>query len=376
MIKVFLICSGLGHIKRGLESFTQEAFKALSQVESINVTLFKGGGKSAQKEIVLWNLPRQNQITIKLSKVFKKIERRDPYFLEQLSFFFSLLPHIQVQKPDVIYFSDVNLGTLLWQYRSYIKQNYKLLFSNGGPCLPTYFYRWDHVQQVVPMHLQTALDAGIPAEKQSLVPYGIDLSSELTLPNSKEREAFRHKLGLPKHRPLILSVAAINKSHKRMDYIIHEIASLPEPRPYILLLGQQDTESSEILELCNRLLGTENFQIKTVERKEITDYYMIADAFVLASIREGFGRVFLEAMSYGLPCLAHDYEVTRFILGNNGYLTDFELTGSLASLVPKALAESHDLSKRCLRHSTIYEHFSWDKLIPDYVNLIQKGANL
>ena len=53
--KVFVICSGLGNIKRGYESFTQECFEALSQEPLLDVTLFKGGGKSSEKEIALWN---------------------------------------------------------------------------------------------------------------------------------------------------------------------------------------------------------------------------------------------------------------------------------------------------------------------------------
>jgi glycosyltransferase involved in cell wall biosynthesis len=285
----------------------------------------------------------------------------------------SLLPHLYFKKPDVVYFSDLNLGNLLWFWRCLTKQNYKLLFSNGGPILPP-FERWDRIQQVTPTHLQTALDAGEPAEKHSLVPYGIHLSSKLQILPMTEREALRHILGLPEQRPLLLSVGTINKCHKRMDYVIREVASLPEPRPYLLLLGQQDEESLEIFQLGNQLLGTKNFQIRTVAQPEMSKYYKIADAFILASFGEGFGRVFLEAMSYGLPCLAHDYEVTRFVLGEDGYLANFELTGSLASLISQVLAEASDISQRQLRHRHIYNRFSWEKLRPYYVKLIQQCA--
>ena len=375
MIKVFIVSPGLGHIKRGIEAWNQECFNALAQVDSLDITLFKGGGNAAKKEIPLGNLPRQHQVTMQISKVFRRVERKDPYFLEQVSFFLSLLPHIYFKRPDVIYFLDVNLGTFLWRWRQFTKQNYKLLFCNGGPCLPSCFYRWNYIQQVVPMHLKTALAEGVPAEKQSLIPHGIHMSSELQMLAPREREALRQKLELPKLRPLILSVAAINKSHKRMDYVIREIASLPEPRPYVLLVGQQDDESPGIIRLANELLGSDNFQIRTVARSEVSDYYMSADAFVLGSIREGFGLVFLEAMSYGLPCLAHDYEVTHFILGREGYLGNFELPGGLSSLVSQALAESNDIAKRHLRHQTIYDRFSWEKLRPDYVELMQKCAS-
>ncbi len=371
--KVFLMCSGLGHIRRGYESFTQECFDALSQEPSIDVTLFKGGGESFGKEITLWNLPRNTRIASQVGNISHKvIGKGDSYFVEQTTFFLSLLPHLYFKKPDVIFFSDLNLGNQLWQWRRLTNQSYKLLFSNGGPWIPPVFERWDRVQQLAPVHLQTALNLGDPAQKHSLVPYGINISSELDILTSNERLALRAKLELPKQQPLLLSVAAINKYHKRMDYVIREVASLPEPRPFLLLLGQQDGESPEILQLGNQLLGTENFEIRTVAPSEVANYYKIADAFILASLSEGFGRVFLEAMSYGLPCLAHDYEVTQFILEDKGYLANFELTGSLANLIPQALAAVEDASKRHLLHRYTYDRFSWEKLRPDYVNLIQE----
>jgi len=105
----------------------------------------------------------------------------------------------------------------------------------------------------------------------------------------------------------------------------------------------------------------------------VVNYYKIADAFVLASIVEGFGRVFAEAMSYGLPCMAHDYEIAHFALGKDGYFADFTGEGSLTRLIPLALAESHDTSKRILRHETVYNRFSWEKLRTEYIKLLEHG---
>ena len=368
--KVFIICSGLGNVQRGFESFTQECFDALSKECCLDIVLFKGNGESSNQEITLWNLSRYNWIAIQLGK----FTRRDAYFIEQLSFGLSLLPHIHREQPDVIYFSDGNLGDLLWHWRRLTKQSYKLLFSNGGPLLPP-FQRWDHIQQVAPVHFKAALDAGTPAEKQSLLPYGIHLPSKLQILAPIEREALRNKLGIPEKQPLILSVGAINKSHKRMDYVIHEVASLPEPRPYLLLIGQQESESPEILQMGNRLLGSTHFQVRTVAKNQVADYYRIANIFVLASLDEGFGRVFLEAMSHGLPCLAHDYEVTQFILGQEGYLADLKLSSSLARLIPQVLTQSFDVSKRHLRHRVVYERFSWEQLRSSYVKMIRRVAS-
>ena len=374
VIKLFIICSGLGHIRRGYESFTQECFEALSQEPLLDVTLFKGGGKSSEKEIALWNFPRNAPLTQQIARITDTLFGRGAYTVEQGSFFLSLLPHTYFKKPDVIYFSDENLGNMLWHWRRLTKQSYKLLFSNGGPILPSFFVRPDYVQQLVPVHLDTALNAGVPAEKQSLVPYAVDIASELPILKPNDRAALRHQLGLPDQQPLLLSVGAINRSHKRMDYVIREVASLPEPRPYLLLLGQATPDSPEIIKLGNELLGSDNFQTRSVALNEVKNYYKIADAFILASLGEGFGRVFLEAMCYGLPCLAHDYEVTRFVLGPEGYLANFESSGSLANLIPKVLAEADNISNRYRIHQQAYNQFSWEKLRPDYVNLIQQCA--
>lgn len=367
-IKVFLICSGLGNVNRGFESFTQECFHALSSVPELDINLFKGGGESKKRQIVLWNFPRDSW----LANYLGKLTRRGAYYIEQTSFTFSLLPYIFQQKPDVIYFSDGIVGNILWHWRKKTGQSYKLLFSNGGPLSPP-FHRWDHIQQVAPIHLQGAIQAGEPLEKQSLVPYGINMDAELKILSTADKAALRRKLELPDNLPIILSVAAINKSHKRLDYLIREIAQLPKPRPYLLMLGQIEAESAEIMALANELLEPDKFQIKTVASDQIVDYYQVADAFVLASLGEGFGRVFLEAMSYGLPCLAHDYEVSRFVLKDEGYFGNFELAGSLTSLISDVLSQNNDNSK-LRRHQSVYERFSWKKLHLDYFKMINHCA--
>lgn len=254
------------------------------------------------------------------------------------------------------------------------EKRYKLLFSNGSPQDPP-FPRWNYIQQLTPFHLQSAIDAGVAAEKQSLVPYGFHLPSQLQILTSTERKNLRSKLGLPEEQPLILSVGMIDKSHKRMDYLIREVANLPEPRPYLLLLGQKDTESSEVIELGMKLLGNNNFQVRTVKHNEVSNYYKIANIFVLASLREGLPRVLVEAMSHGLPCLAHDYPITQFVVGKEGYLANFELTNSLTGLICQVLAEGFSESKYYLRHLSVYNRFSWDRLRPQYIEMIHRCAN-
>lgn len=370
-IKVFLACSGVGHVKRGYESFNRECFRVLSTFPSLDITLFKGGGEPSVNEIALWNLPRSHSITIRLGKLVGKTA----YYIEQLTFFLSLIPHIQFSQPDIIYVCDVNLANFARLWRNWTKQNYKILFRNGGPINPIHHSRWDHVQQVAPVHLQAALDIGIPIEKQTFVPNATNISPKLERLTESEKHALRSKLGIPINRPLILSVGAIDKKRKRMDYVIQEVANLSHLQPFLLLLGQQEAEAAEIIELGQQLLGSQSFQVRTVDKTEVSDYYKAADVFVLASPDEGFGFAYVEAMSYGLPCLAHDYPTARFVLGEMGYFANLKLEKALSNLILQALTESSDLIQRDLRHWSVYERFSWDKLQSDYVNLLQSCVN-
>ncbi len=380
MTKVFLICPGLGRIQRGYESFTRECFDALVNEPSIDIILFKGGGEPAEREVVLKVLPKEGPIAKQLSHLTQKVgmitkghRGYDAYYIEQASFVLSLLPHIQREKPDVIYFSDQSLGDLLSIWRTLTKQRYRLLFCDGAPMSP-YAPRCDHVQHVAPTYFQKALAHGAPVNKLSLVPYGFNIAPKLEMLTTLEKKRLRQQLGLPEKDSLILSVAAINKYHKRMDYLVKEIALLPEPRPYLLLLGQQESETPEVFQLGNNLLGSDHFQIRTAPYHEVSNYYRVADCFVLTSLYEGFGRVFIEAMSYGLPCLAHDYDIPHFILGEEGYFADFRKSGMLAALIAKVIKEKEDDSARALRHRSAYERFSWEKLRPSYVEMIHTCA--
>ena len=142
---VFIVCAGVGHIKRGYESFTVECFETLKTNNYFKLYLLKGGGIKNENEIRIPCMQRNS----KVSKFLHRITSKEPYYFEQLSFFWGMLFRIIKYKPAVIYYSDFILGTWLWHFRRILKFEYKLLFSNGAPNGPP-FSRMDHVQQLLP----------------------------------------------------------------------------------------------------------------------------------------------------------------------------------------------------------------------------------
>ncbi len=367
--KIFLPCSGLGRIRRGYESFTQECFEALLDEPRLDLHLFKGGGSLGGNETVLWSLPRASAPARWLGRLL----RRDAYFVEQLTFFLGLRRHLAAGQPDVVYFSDGNLGNLLWRWRRKHGQRYRLILSNGGPLSPP-FPRWDMVQQVSAVYYDDAKRAGQPDDRQVLLPYGFAIPKKLAVVEPTANAALRARLGLPTDRPVLLSVGAVNASHKRMDYLVRELAALPAPRPYLLMLGQSEDETASILALAEQSLGHGNFAIRSVRLEEMEQYYQASDLFTLASLQEGFGRVFIEALAHGLPCLAHDYAVAREVLAEKGFYGNFREPGALAGLVLNALALGSAEAARHARHRRAYERFSWDMLGGQYVAMLRQCA--
>jgi len=289
-----------------------------------------------------------------------------------LTFFISLLPHLIIKKPDVVYVSDIVLANLIRMTKQLI--GYQVIYCNGGPVDPKFLNRWDHIQQVSPQHLDVSIAAGIPFEKQTLLPHAIPISESLSTLNEEEKTNLKRKLELPEDRLIILSVGAINKSRKRMDYIVREVANIKQNRPFLLMLGQKESDTRSIEDLANKLLSPKGFCMRTVVKEQVSDYYKAADVFTLASLDEGFGQVYVEALAHGLPCIVHDYETSRFVLSDMGIYGDLSKDGNLTKLVSTLSNEEFAPEKAIARHQYAYENFSWDKLKSKYVDLFIKCA--
>lgn len=95
-------------------------------------------------------------------------------------------------------------------------------------------------------------------------------------------------------------------------------------------------------------------------------YFKACDLFVLPSLYEGFGIVFLEAMSAGLPVISTTAPAIPEVVGDAGILVPPKNPKVLAesiSLVLKNDGLHRDLIKRGLRRARKYD---WNRLIVRY----------
>jgi 1,2-diacylglycerol 3-alpha-glucosyltransferase len=367
-VRVFLPCTGLGRQWRGFETFTLECADALRADPRIALTVFAGGDVPGVPARVRWNLRRDGI----LSSLVGAVVQRDRYFVEQATFFLSFLPALVFGRPDVVYFADLNLGNLCWHWRRVSGQRFKLLYYNGGLTTRP-FTRADMVQQITPAGLDEAVARGESRARQTILAHGVRVPD--ALPTRITGDG-RRALGLPADRPVVLAVGMLDTKIKRTDALIRALAELPAPRPFLALIGADGPNAGDVRALARDLLGDDGFLARTVRHDDVGDYYRAADVFALASLREGFGLAYAEALAHGLPIVAHDTAVTRHLLGDFATLADITQPAALSRALASALATPGTQAERTARHASARARFGWDALREDYATLLLRVAEM
>jgi glycosyltransferase involved in cell wall biosynthesis len=128
----------------------------------------------------------------------------------------------------------------------------------------------------------------------------------------------------------------LDTTHKRMDYLIREVAALPARVPSSASWAPTDPTRTAVRALAHELLG-DDVLVRAVPHESIGDYYRAADVFARVATRR-FGLAYVEALMHGLPIVASDTPVTRHVLGEFAILRDLSLAGEAARAIASALA--------------------------------------
>lgn len=365
----FLVCSGLGHVARGFETFTRECHEALRDRPEVRSVLVKGRGRWRGDDRTAWTV-RRDRVP---ARALGALLRRDAYAAEQAVFAAGLIPQLVAGRADVVLFSDWRVGRALARWRRRAGGRFRLVFSNGGGLPPPYPADLDHVHHVAPVTHEAALAAGEPEARHTLLPYGLRVGDRVPPVSDSERRDLRTRLGLPQDARIVLSVAALNVWHKRLDYVVDEVAALPAPRPHLVLLGQAEEETPAVLARARERLGPDGFTARTEAPDRVSAYYLAADAFVLASLYEPLGRVLLEALAHGLEPIAQDSPTARFVVGDHGRLVDLRVPGALTAALAAPPADAGPAARE-RRHRHVRERFGWDVLAPAYAAMLVRAA--
>jgi glycosyltransferase involved in cell wall biosynthesis len=206
------------------------------------------------------------------------------------------------------------------------------------------------------------VELGVPERRVTVLRNGVDL--DMFRPG--DRRAARARLGLT--GPSLLSVGHLipRKGH---DIVIRALQMLPDAR--LLIVGEGPAEST--LRRLASSLGLEErvVFVGRVPHDRLLEYYYAADALVLASSREGWANVLLEAMACGTPVVATD------VWGTSEVVAAPEAGLLVHERSPKAVAEAIDalLAHPPDRGATraYAERFSWDATTERQIELFQRA---
>ena len=157
-------------------------------------------------------------------------------------------------------------------------------------------HRADAVITVCDALQQPLLDAGVPKARLRTLRNGVDLT--LFQPPA-DRHAEREALGFRRRTLVSVGYLITRKAH---DLVIRALASLADTD--LVIIGDGPEQSAlQSLVASLRLDDRVRF-VPAVRQSELRRYYGAADALVLASSREGWPNVLLEAMACGTPVVA------------------------------------------------------------------------
>jgi phosphatidylinositol alpha-1,6-mannosyltransferase len=128
------------------------------------------------------------------------------------------------------------------------------------------------------------------------------------------------------------------KGHDKVMQVLPRLAREGADLAYVIAGEGSDRPR---LETLARRLGIERqvLFVGLIEPRELPDYYRLADVFVMPSIQEGFGIVFLEAAASGIASIGgnSDGSIDALAEGAIGFTVDTEDMDRLASTIAEAL---------------------------------------
>jgi glycosyltransferase involved in cell wall biosynthesis len=196
--------------------------------------------------------------------------------------------------------------------------------------------------------------------KPVLIPIGVDQNRLLNTDGSKIREKYA-KNG----EKLVLTVCRLDP-RKDIPTLVSAANIVCKKNPKVKFLVVGDGVDREKIEKQIEMLNLSSI-VKIIREMPISPgFFKACDIFVLPSLYEGFGIVFLEAMSAGLPIISTTASAIPEAVGDAGILISPRKPEVLAEKILQLINSDglcKDLIERGLRRVKKYD---WDELITKY----------
>ncbi len=188
--------------------------------------------------------------------------------------------------------------------------------------------------------------------------------------------ASRTELGLPEDRFLAITVGRLVK-RKGIDQLLHALAS-PECRQADLIVVGDGPERAGWEKLAERLGLRERVRFMghvVADRK--WQLLQCADAYVSATLHEGFGLVYLEGMAAGLPIVTYDHggQIDFLRHQETGYLVPLGSTAGLATAISRLISNPNEVARFRRKNLELAPQHRIEECARRYELLLQRVAD-
>lgn len=211
---------------------------------------------------------------------------------------------------------------------------------------------------------------GVPADRISVVPNGVDHTVFRPVADDAARRALRESLGLPAGVFVVLFCGG-DWERKGLRDAIDAVAGLSDT--ILCVVGRGNEAAMRAHAAARGAAGQVHFAGKTITPER---WYAAADVLLHPSRYEAFSLVVLEAAASGLPVIAHAVNGTEELVesGVNGYLTAF---GGDALREPLVVLRDDAAHRRVMSAMALERsrRYAWDQVAVEYFDVLAQAAS-
>ena len=192
---------------------------------------------------------------------------------------------------------------------------------------------------------RTLLESGKREDEISVLPYGVDTSE--------------FPYGVPEpNQPLRVLFVGQKVARKSLQTLLRVWSELKPQNAELIIAGGHNRDEA----ILSRFAGVFT-DVPQVSKSELIRLFQQADLFVLPSVAEGFGHVYLEALSCGTPILCTENTGGADLLEgkDSGWIARAGDPASLAACLTDALSNRQRLHEMRPRARAIAEHHTWTR---------------
>jgi len=361
----------------GAERFVKEISERLSRPQRQQANLH--GGQAARYRFVIVSARIDKNLPVKVEKNGIEIHRVgfgnkfDKWLYPILSPFVALK-----YKPALLHaVMESYAGIALW-ISSFLTKTPRILTLQSGDLddatkqnkIPRWLWKKIHttptaITAISNFLKKRALDLGVPEEKITIIPNGVDFSEINSL---KESEKVPHRI-------ICVGRLSWEKGHEYLFGAMPEILKqFPDAR---LVLAGAGSREGELKDLANGLRISQAIDfLGNLPHNRVLEEIKKSSVFICPSLAEGLGIVFIEAQACGVPVIGTRIGGIPDVIENgvNGLLILPRNSKAIFDAIKGILDDASMASNLTQNALESVKKFDWYKIAEDMENVYNKNV--